>query len=631
MCWNNDGVLVFQFYQRFLVYHGVDERMSGTSVLTQIRLLSPPTNPPQNIEFNFRLNEQKCLSLLKKCNSTEEFRQVHAQILKLGLFWDSFCASNLVATCALTNWGSLEYACSIFRQIEEPGSFDFNTMIRGYVKNMILEEALLLYEEMLERGVEPDNFTYPPLLKACSLLGALQEGKQIHGHAFKVGLEDDTFVRNSLISMYAKCRQTDHARAVFEKMGEKSIASWSAIIGAHASVEMWHECLVLFSDMSNEGCWRAEESTLVSVLSACTHLGALDLGRRIHGILLRNISQLNVIVQTSLIDMYAKCGCLEKALCLFQNMAEKNQFSYTVIISGLAMHGHGREALRVFWEMQEQGLAPDDVVYVGVLSACSHAGLVNEGLKCFNLMQSEHGIEPTVQHYSCMVDLMGRAGMLKEAYELIKGMPITPNDVVWRSLLSACKVHLDLELGEIAAQNLFYVNSRNPSDYLVLSNMYAQAKRWDDVARIRKEMAEKGLIQTPGFSLVEAKRKVHKFVSQDKSRPRCERIYDMIHQMEWQLKFEGYKPDTSQVLLDVDEEEKRERLKYHSQKLATAFALIHTSEGAPIRISRNLRMCRDCHAYTKFVSMIYEREITVRDRHRFHHFKDGTCSCGDYW
>lgn len=560
-----------------------------------------------------------------------EFKQVHAQILKLGLFWDSSCASNLVTTCALTNWGSLEYACSIFCQIEEPGSFEFNTMIRGYVKNMNLEEALLLYEEMFERGVELDNFTHPPLLKACSLLGALQEGRQIHGHAFKACLEDDIFVQNSLISMYAKCGQIDDARAVFEKMGEKSIASWSAIIGAHANVEMWQESLMLFSDMSSKGCWRAEESTLVSVLSACTHLGALDLGRCIHGIFQRNISELNVIVETSLIDMYAKCGCLEKALYLFQNMAEKNRFSYTVMISGLAMHGHGKEALRVFWEMQEQGLAPDDVVYVGVLSACSHAGLVNEGLKCFNLMQSEHGIEPTVQHYSCMVDLLGRAGMLKEAYELIKSMPIAPNDVVWRSLLSACKVHLDLELGDIAAQNLFQLNSRNPSDYLVLSNMYAQAKRWDDVARIRKAMAEKGLIQTPGVSLVEAKRKVYKFVSQDKSQPQCESIYDMINQMEWQLKFEGYIPDTSQVLLDIDEEEKRQRLKYHSQKLATAFALIHTSEGAPIRISRNLRMCRDCHTYTKFISMIYEREITVRDRHRFHHFKDGTCSCGDYW
>lgn len=607
--------------------------MTGTSVLTQTHLLSPPKNPPHNTEFNFRFNDQGFLPLLKKCKNMEEFKQVHAQILKLGLFWDSFCASNLVATCALANWGSMEYACSIFRQIEDPGSFEFNTIIRGFVvhDNINLEEALLLYEEMLERGISPDNFTYPPLLKACSLLGALQEGMVIHGHVIKVGLEDDVFVQNSLISMYGKCGVIQHARDVFDKMSEKSIASWSAIIGAHASVKMWEECLLLYGEMGNEGFLRAEESTLVSVLSACTHLGALELGKCIHGILLRNFQELNVIVKTSLIDMYVKCGCLEKGLCLFRNMAKKNRFAYAVMISGLAVHRHAGEALRLFCEMQEQGLSPDDVVYVGVLNACSQAGLVNEGLKYFHLMQSEHGIEPTVQHYSCMVDLMGRAGMLQEAYDLVKSMPVTLKDVAWRSLLSACKAHHNLELGEIAAEVLFQLNSGNPSDYLVLSNMYAQARRWDDMARIRTAMAGNGLIQTPGFSLVEMKRKVYKFVSQDKSQPHSNSIYNMIHQMEWQLKFEGYIPDTSQVLLDVDEEEKRQRLKYHSQKLAIAFALMHTSEGAPIRISRNLRMCSDCHTYTKLISSIYEREITVRERNRFHHFKDGTCSCRDYW
>ncbi|XP_020226365.1 pentatricopeptide repeat-containing protein At1g31920 [Cajanus cajan] len=607
--------------------------MSGTSVLSQTHLLSLPNNPPQSSELNSKFNDKGWLSLLKRCKCMEEFKQVHAQILKLGLFLDSFCGSNLVATCALSKWGSMGYACSIFRQIEEPGSFEYNTMIRGSVNNMNLEEALFLYVEMLERGIEPEKFTYPFVFKGCSLLGALKEGVQIHGHIFKAGFDGDTFVQNSLISMYGKCGAIKHAYAVFEQMDERSVASWSAIIGAHASVEMWQECLMLLGDMSSEGQHKAEESILVSALSTCTHLGSPILGRCIHGILLRNISELNVVVKTSLIDMYVKCGCLEKGLSVFQNMAEKNKFSYTVMIAGLAIDGRGREALRVFSDMMEEGLAPDDVVYVGVLSACSHAGLVNEGLQFFNRMRFEHKIKPTVQHYGCMVDLMGRAGMLREAYDLIKRMPIKPNDVVWRSLLSACKVHLNLEIGVIAAENLFKLNQHNPGDYLMLANMFARAKKWNDVARIRTEMAEKHLVQlqTLGFSLVEANRKVYKFVSQDKSKPQCDTIYDMIHQMEWQLKFEGYRPDMSQVLLDVNEEEKRERLKYHSQKLAIAFALIQTSEGSPIRISRNLKMCSDCHTYTKFISMIYEQEITVRDRNRFHHFKDGTCSCKDYW
>jgi pentatricopeptide repeat protein len=551
--------------------------------------------------------------------------------LKCGIFFDSFCMSNLVATCALTKWGSMDYACSIFNQIDEPSSFDYNTMIRGNVSKMKLEEALLLYVEMIAEGVEPDKFTYPFVLKACSLLGACDEGIQVHGHVFKMGFEGDVFVQNSLINMYGKCGAINCARDVFDKMGEKSVASWSAIIGAYVCVEMWHECLMLLGEMSSEGRCRVEESTLVNVLSACTHLGSPNLGKCIHGILLRNISELNVVVETSLIDMYVKCGCLEKGLRVFENMSEKNIFSYTVMISGLAIHGHGREALKVFSEMVEEGFEPDHVVFVGVLSACSHAGLVDEGLQCFKTMQCEQKINPTVQHYGCMVDLLGRIGMLKEAYELIKSMSIKPNDVIWRSLLSACKVHLNLEIAEIAAENLFVLNQSNPGDYLVLANMYAKVQKWDDVARIRKKMAEKSLAQTPGFSLIEAKRKVYKFVSQDRSIPQWNTIYDMIHQMEWQLKFEGYIPDTSQVLLDVEEEEKKERLKYHSQKLAIAFGLIHTSEGSPLRITRNLRMCSDCHTYTKYISMIYEREITIRDRHRFHHFKNGTCSCKDYW
>lgn len=605
--------------------------MIRTSVLHQTHVLVSREDPPQTPELSFKLGEKECVSLLKKCSNMEEFKQSHARILKMGLFGDSFCASNLVATCALSDWGSMDYACSIFRQMDEPGSFEFNTMMRGHVKDMNTEEALITYKEMAERGVKPDNFTYPTLLKACARLPAVEEGMQVHAHILKLGLENDVFVQNSLISMYGKCGEIGVCCAVFEQMNERSVASWSALITAHASLGMWSDCLRLLGDMSNEGYWRAEESILVSVLSACTHLGALDLGRSVHGFLLRNVSGLNVIVETSLIEMYLKCGSLYKGTCLFQKMAKKNKLSYSVMISGLAMHGYGREGLRIFTEMLELGLEPDDIVYVGVLNACSHAGLVQEGLQCFNRMKLEHGIEPTIQHYGCMVDLMGRAGKIDEALELIKSMPMEPNDVLWRSLLSASKVHNNLQAGEIAAKQLFKLDSQKASDYVVLSNMYAQAQRWEDVARTRTNMFSKGLSQRPGFSLVEVKRKMHRFVSQDAGHPQSESVYEMLYQMEWQLKFEGYSPDTTQVLCDVDEEEKKQRLSGHSQKLAIAYALIHTSQGSPIRIVRNLRMCNDCHSYTKLISIIFDREITVRDRHRFHHFKDGACSCRDYW
>ncbi|KAF5735017.1 pentatricopeptide repeat-containing protein [Tripterygium wilfordii] len=480
--------------------------MIRTPVFHQTHLL----NPPQSLDFNMKLKEQESLSLLRRCKNMKEFNQVHVQILKLGLFWDSICASNLLATCALSDWGSMDSACSIFQRIDEPGTFDFNTMIRGYVKDLNMEEALFLYEEILERAIEPDNFTYPALLKACTWLQALKEGMQIHGHVHKLGFEDDMYVKNSLITMYGKCGDIELSSAVFEQIEQKNVISWSTIIAAHASLGMWLECLMLFRDMNDEGCCRPEESTLVSVLSACTHLGFLDQGRSTHGYLLRNIRELNVIVQTSLIDMYVKCGYLEKGMFLFQSMPEKNIRSYSVMISALAMQGYRREALRLFAEMLEKGLEPDDVVYVGVLSACSHAGLVTEGLQYFDRMKLEHGIEPTAQHYSCLVDLLGRAGMLSEALELIKNMQFEPNDVVWRTLLSACRAHHDIETAEIAAKNLFRLNSCNPSDYLTLSNIYARDQRWEDVSKIRTEMARKGIAQMPGFSMVEVKRKIYK-------------------------------------------------------------------------------------------------------------------------
>lgn len=500
--------------------------------------------------------------------------------------------------------------------------------------DMSSEQALLTYLDMLEIGVEPDNFTYPALLKACAFLSASVEGMQIHGHILKHGLLGDVFVHNSLINMYGKCGLLRHSCAVFEQMEQKTVASWSAVIAAHAILGMWSDCLRLFSDMiRGDGGWRPEESVLVSVLSACTHLGRLDWGRCLHGYLLRNLSGLNAAVETALVDMYIRCGSLEKGMCLFQEMANKNCKSYSVAISGLASHGRGEEALCVFEQMIREGLRPDDVVYVGVLSACSHASLVQEGIKYFERMTREHRIEPTVQHYGCMVDLMGRAGLVNEAHELIKRMPMDPNDVVWRSLLSACKIHQNLELGEVAAERLLKLNTQNAGDYLMLCSIYAQAERWEDVSVGRVRMARVGVDQVAGTSSVVVKGKVHRFVSNDAlhHHPLRREIHEMAHQMEWQLRFDGYEADTSQVLMNVGEEEKRERLRGHSQKLAIAFALISTSKGSDVRIVRNVRMCSDCHTYTKMISVIYQRHIIVRDRNVFHHFKDGTCSCKDYW
>nr|XP_043627841.1 pentatricopeptide repeat-containing protein At1g31920 [Erigeron canadensis] len=603
--------------------------MAGTSV--HHNLILPQEDHHQRKTLDFITKEQECISLLKQCKSMQDFKQSHSLILKYGLVWSSFCTSNLVSTCALSDWGSMDYACLIFKQIDGPNLFDFNSMIRGHIKDMNLDEAIMLYDQMLEMGIKPNNFTYPSLLKGCACLRRLEEGMQFHGHVFKNGLDDDVFVHNSLISLYGKCGEIARSCSVFETMDDldKSLATWSALIAAHAGNEMWSECLSLFRDLTNQSYWKAEESVLVSVLSSCTNLGALDSGRATHGFLIRNLSGLNVIVETSLLDMYLKCGSLVNGLAVFESMKVKNQWSYSVMISGLAFNGYGTEALRIFSEMLEKGFEPDEVVYVGVLTACSQTSQVEKGLDFFQKMKVEHRIEPTIQHYGCLVDLMGKAGKVKEAFDLINNMSMEANDVLWSCLLGACRVHRDLELGENVAEKLLKLNSETTSPYVMLSNMYAKAQKWENVALTRREMGQKRLMKTPGFSLIQVKRKVYKFVSNDIQWAHCEGVSDMIHQMEWQLRFEGYMPDISEVLLDVDEEEKIERLSRHSQKLAIAFGLIHTSQDSPIRIVRNMRMCKDCHIYTKMISSIYRRRIIVRDRNRFHHFEDGACSCKD--
>ncbi|KAB8088460.1 hypothetical protein EE612_013081, partial [Oryza sativa] len=321
----------------------------------------------------------------------------------------------------------------------------------------------------------------------------------------------------------------------------------------------------------------------------------------------------------------------ENAAAVFDAMDDKNAWTYSAMVSGLALHGDGRKALEVFDAMVREGHRPDAAVYVGVLNACSRAGLLEEGLRCFDRMRLEHKLTPNAQHYGCMVDLMARAGRLDDARALIGSMPTGPTDTAWRSLLNACRIHGNLELAERALQELERLGATNAGDYIILSEMHARAHNRDAAAARRTEAVDRGLAQAPGYSAVEVHGATHRFVSQDRSHPRADDIYEMLHQMEWQLRFEGYTPDTSELALDAGEEEKRRVVAAHSQKLAMAFGLLSTPEGAPVRVVTNLRMSKECHAYSALISEIFGREIVVRDRNRFHRFKRGACSCRNYW
>ncbi|CAN6280310.1 unnamed protein product [Urochloa humidicola] len=576
--------------------------------------------------------------------SVDEARKAHARHIKLGLDRSPRHARPLLAACALSGWpGGMELAASIFESLDEPEAFDYNTLIRGHAGGDPAA-SLRLYGDMLEAGVAPDNYTFPFVLKACAQLAALQQGRQLQAHVVKLGLQHDEHVQNSLISLYGKCGDPAAARLAFDGTGgggggRRTAASWSALLAAYTRAGMWGECLASFGAMATEERRRPDESSMVSALSACAHLGAHDAGRSIHCALLRNAAGLNTIMATSLVDMYAKCGRIDKAAAVFGAMGSgggggsRNAWAYSAMVSGLALHGDALEALRVFDEMLREGHAPDAAVYVGVLNACSRAGLLDDGLRCFDRMRLEHKVSPNAQHYGCMVDMLGRAGRLDEARALIGSMPppTGPTDTAWRSLLNACRIHGDLGLAERALQELRRLGAANAGDYVIVAGMHARAKEWDAAAALRTEAADAGLAQCPGYSAVEVRGEVHRFVSQDMGHPRRRDIYEMLHQMEWQLRFEGYEPDTSELALDAGEEEKRRVVAAHSQKLAMAFGLLSTPEGAPVRVVTNLRMSKECHAYSALISEIFGREIVVRDRNRFHRFRSGACTCRDYW
>lgn len=372
--------------------------------------------------------------------------------------------------------------------------------------------------------------------------------------------------------------------------------------------------------------------TLVSVLPAILRLGALGLGKWVHVYAMKKDIEANDELVSALIDMYSKCGSMYLALQVFEEgLSSRNAVTWSAIIGGLAMHGRAKDAIEYFSKMEQTGVTPTNVTFIGLLSACSHAGLVDEGRSYFNKMIRVYGLSPKIEHYGCMVDLFGRAGPLEEAEELVSNMPMKPDDVIWKALLGACKIHGNVEMGERVGKRLVELVPHDSGCYVLLSNMYASLGNWNAVAKVRLTMKERDTVKDPGCSWIEIDGMIHEFLVQDDSHPRKNEIHSMFEEMADRLKSVGYAPDTSQVLLNIDEEERESTLYHHSEKIAIAFGLISTSQSTTLKVLKNLRICGDCHSSVKLISKLYARKIIVRDRNRFHHFEDGFCSCGDYW
>ncbi|KAL4204998.1 hypothetical protein AMTRI_Chr01g112490 [Amborella trichopoda] len=591
------------------------------------------TNKPlwmSSPSYTHLLTHPSLFPLLQTCKSMRELHQIHAQILTSGFSHNPYALSSILEFTAISPSGSLDYALQIFNSIDSPTVFYWNTMIRAFSTAHSPLNSIEFFIRMMEQGVVPNKFTFPFVIKSFSFLLALLLGKAIHGLALKMGVDSDAYVNSSLIRFYSNCGSIDDALLVFDRRSKRNAVCWSAMIAGYAQANLFKEALLLFNEFQMERL-EPNEAILVSVLSACAHLGALEQGRWVHVCIERNKVLLSVNLGTSLINMYSRCGYIDGAVIVFDQMPQRNVLTWTSLIMGLAVNGLCNRALVLFEEMLDVGLRPDSITFIGVLTACSHGGLVNEAQHQFDRMMREFRIVPKIEHYGCMVDVLGRAGFLQEANDLIENMPIEPDTILWGALLNACIVHKNVVLGEKVGRYLIDLDSQNDANYILLANIYAYVRRWGDALEVRKLMKKRGVRKCPGCSVIEVNGVIHEFFMSDKSDHRALELKPMLDEMVQRIKAAGYVPNTSQVLLDIDEEEKEQALCYHSEKLAIAYGLIHVDPKVPIRVVKNLRACVDCHTATKLISMVFGRQIIVRDRLRFHHFKGGECSCMEYW
>ncbi|KAI8028914.1 Pentatricopeptide repeat-containing protein [Camellia lanceoleosa] len=556
--------------------------------------------------------------------------------------------------------GMLEEANDLFLRMPSTNSASWAAMIAGLVQNGQSKEAVELLAELHRSGAVPSHSSFTSALSACANIGAIEMGRQIHTLSIKSGCQFNSYVGNGLISMYAKCKSIedvsqmfcrmrhrdivswnslitgfsenhmlDDARNTFEKMPKRDVVSWTAIISAYVQAGNGEVALQLFLDMLAHGI-NPNELTVTSLLSTCGSLGATKLGEELHALIYKFGFNSYVCVGNSLVTMYFKCGC-EDGFSVFEEMGEQDIVTWNAILAGCAQNGFGDKATKIFEKMKANGVVPDQISFLGILSACSHSGLVDEGLGYFNSMSQDYDILPLVHHYTCMVDLLGWAGRLFEAESLIENMPVEADLVIWEALLAACRFHCNIKLGQKVAERLVQMGTQKSGPYVLLSNLYASHGMRDKVREIQKSMVDRGVSREQGLSWIQIKSKLHYFLTGDKTHNQIKKIYSVLMEFYGHFQATGYVPDTDFVLHDVEEKQKQNELLYHSEKLAVIFGILNTPNGSPIQILKNLRICCDCHNFVKYLSKVTGRKIVIRDGNRFHHFLDGSCSCRDYW
>lgn len=623
-------------------------------------------------------NQYTLSSVFKCCsgeNNLQLGKEIHAWILRNGVDGDVVLENSILDLYLKCK--EFEYAESFFELMIEKDVVSWNIMIGAYLREGDVEKSLEMFRNfpnkdvvswntiidglmqcgyerlaleqlycMVAHGTELSAVTFSIALILVSSLSLVEVGRQLHGRVLKFGLNSDGYIRSSLVEMYGKCGRTDKASTILKdvplnflrkgnlgvtcKEPKARMVSWSSMVSGYVWNGKYEDGMKTFRSMVRE-LIVVDIRTVATIISACANAGILEFGKQIHAYIQKIGLRIDAYVGSSLIDMYSKSGSLDDAWIIFEQIKEPNVVLWTSMISGCALHGQGKEAISLFEGMLDQGIIPNEVTFVGVLNACSHVGLIKEGCRYFRMMKDTYHINPEVEHYTSMVNLYGRAGHLIEAKNFIFENSISHLTSVWRSFLSSCRLHKNFNMGKSVSEMLLQSAPSDPDAYILLSNMCSSNHQWDEAASVRSLMHQRGVKKQPGQSWIQLKDQIHTFIVGDRSHPQDKEIYSYLDSLIGRLKEIGYSLDAKLVMQDVEEEQGEVLISHHGEKLALVFSIINTSPRTPIRIMKNLRICNDCHNFIKYASQLLEREIIVRDTHRFHHFKQGSCSCGDYW
>ncbi|CAI9289814.1 unnamed protein product [Lactuca saligna] len=561
-------------------------------------------------------------SVLKACCSNFNHsliwgKLLHSCSIKLG--WDLDVVVGTALLDMYAKIGELNDAISIFNLLPNKNVVMCNAMISGMLK--FRNKSLNLFLEMQRNGFRPSEFTFSTMIKDCIISQDFEFGKQIHALICKNNFEKDKYIGSVLIEFYSKWSSMEDALLCFKSTNKQDIVTWTSMIVGHAQNGEFEKSLILFCKLLSFGL-KPDEYTISNVLSCCGNLGSVRCGEGIQCYSVKGGIGDSGVVLNSLIHMYAESGDIDCANRVFEVADKCDVVAWSSMICSSAHHGCAKETLRVFEMMIESGIVPNDVAFLGVLTACSHGGLVEEGLRYYETMKGEFGISPTEKHCACMVDLLGRAGRLSEAKTFIMNSNFKNTPVMWRALLSSCRIHKNTEVGKQVAETLIELEPESSSSYVLLYNIYTDAGMESEATKIRDLMSTRRIKKEPGLSWIEVGNRVSSFLVGDKLHPQSESIYVKLNDVFEKIKKVGYRNEKKGNGFMVNP---------HSEKLAVCFGLISLGGGAPLRVMKNLRVCEDCHVVMKLISKVEKREIVLRDPIRFHRFKDGICSCGDYW